>query len=144
MKKTTLISALLPILFTTSLMYAADGGKQAKKKQLTFNGSGSFYEKYDIDKDIDEIEISTALSGSAMCEIRIPSSVQNINIKGHSSGSLRLIFYTTYKPTINTDQFSCSGSSQIQVMHPMRQYSYHAFAASTLLVGAWWYSSRID
>ena len=128
MKKTTWILAILYVLCNTSLMYTAPGDSKERKEQaFQIATCNHAYKSHSVPKGITDVKITINSSNHGTDEIHIPLSVKKIDLEGSLSNHAKLILYARHVPHIS-DTTSCSNHAQVQIMHPIRKYTYHLTA----------------
>ena len=143
MKKTKLILTALCTLFTTTLTYTAPNDKAKKTQTLKLSASNNIQTLDYVEDGITHLNLSIGCSNNAAIEVHIPLSVKKINLSGGVSNNAKLILYMSHHPVINKNMYHFNNGT-IQIMHPMRQYTYHAIATSIVLGGIWWFYSKSD
>lgn len=87
-----------------------------------------------------EADITIRDIAHSTVSVHIPTSVKKINLSGGRMRHSTIIFYTEHTPQISKEKFSDNQHSAIKVMHPLRQYTYHAIAAALCALGLYLYS----
>jgi hypothetical protein len=143
MKKTKLILAVFCTVLNNTLTYTTPDDKVKKTKKITLCASNNIRTLDYVENGITHLNLLIGCSNNAAIEVHIPLSVKKINLSGGVSNNAKLILYMSHHPVINKNMYHFNNGT-IQIMHPMRQYTYHAIATSIVLAGMWWLYAQRD
>lgn len=142
MKKTPFIFAVFCILLNTSFTYTAPGDVTKQKKTFTWSCNNNCYRAEYIGDSVTEVEISTKCSNNSTLTVDIPLSVKKIILNGEVSNNSSIYLYMRHNPDIDTSKFYYSDNATIQIMHPIRKYTYHIAALAACGILAYYFTTK--